>query len=107
VEPEGESSKVNIFDLLQKRFPKAVHRSNAAGETPLHVAAWNVRLDIVRRLCDAGVDVNATDRGGRTAYDKIMLRKASDNTDPGHLLLRQKSRQETESILKFLHELQN
>lgn len=106
IEFEGESSKMPIFDLLLQWFPQAIHLRNVKGETPLHVASWAVRFDIVMRLCNVGVNVNATDRDGKTAFDKILLRKASKADELSHLLLRQKFRQEIERIETFLRKLQ-
>ena len=73
----------------------------------MHVASWAARLDIVMRLCDLSVNVNATDRDGKTAYDKILLRKALfKEEESSYLLLRQKFQQEIERVETFLRELQ-
>lgn len=39
------------------------------GYTPLHVAVFNDRLDIVRILLNAGANVNAKDSYGNTAWE--------------------------------------
>jgi hypothetical protein len=45
--------------------------TNAAGDTPLHVAAFNGRLGPLRELLAAGADVTQRDRAGKTALQLV------------------------------------
>ena len=38
-----------------------INRKDASGRTPLHIAALQDRVDVVRQLFEAGVDIDATD----------------------------------------------
>lgn len=49
-------------------------RHGERDETPLHVATRRRRCDAVARLIDAGADVNARTRGGKTAYAHALRR---------------------------------
>ncbi len=48
------------------------------GCTPLHIAAWNGNLDIVRMLLDAGAKVNLRDDDGMTPLRRVSGEHASD-----------------------------
>jgi Ankyrin repeats (many copies) len=108
VEFDGESSKMPIFDLLLHCFPDAMHLTNAAKEMPLHVASKAVRLDIVMRLIELGVDANATDGDGKTAYEIISAQKQVSlysEYDQRYLLPRKRYLQEIDRIASILRPL--
>lgn len=55
-----------IIDLLvSKGF--SVHDKDVNGQTPLHLAAREGKLDVLKALLDKGADVNSCDDGGNTA----------------------------------------
>jgi uncharacterized protein len=54
------------LDLVKKHLDKdrlAVHRRGVIGETPVHWAAHNGQVEIVRALLDAGADIEADEIG--------------------------------------------
>lgn len=102
IEFEGESSKIPIFNVLFRRFPQAIHSRNASGETALHIASSAVRLDIVMRLVEVGIDVGIADDKGETAYDRISRQENPDRFDDRYPILRKRYLEETEKVEKFL-----
>ena len=60
---EGDIEEVKN---MLKRAPFLVHAKDAAGRTPLSVAAWCGHEAVVRVLLDFGADVNIRDRYGWT-----------------------------------------
>ena len=55
---EGDLARVN--DLIQHNYP--LNRFDDLGKTPLHYAVQENRLGVVKRLLEAGADVNAHDQ---------------------------------------------
>lgn len=53
----GDLARVN--DLIERKYP--LNRFDDLGKTPLHYAVQDNRLDVVRRLIEAGAIVNAHD----------------------------------------------
>jgi len=53
----GDLARVN--ELIERKYP--LNRFDELGKTPLHYAVQDNRLDVVRRLIEAGADVNAND----------------------------------------------
>jgi ankyrin repeat protein len=47
-----------------------------AGDTALHLAAWDGKLDIVRALVAGGADINAKDGAGKTALEVVSNQPA-------------------------------
>lgn len=47
------------------------------GETGLHVAAQNLREDIIEFLCERGADQNILDNSGKSLYDLVVGMGAS------------------------------
>jgi ankyrin repeat protein len=70
----GNWEAVNI--LLQNSA--LVSTTNSRGATPLHYAASEAPLSIVKKLVKLGCDVNATDRGGTTPLYDACSRGKSD-----------------------------
>ncbi|WP_254229429.1 ankyrin repeat domain-containing protein [Wolbachia pipientis] len=40
-------------------------------ETPLHKAAWNGNLDVVRYLIEEGATIDSKDKNGKTPYKQL------------------------------------
>lgn len=53
----GDLARVN--DLIERKYP--LNRFDDLGMTPLHYAVQDNRLEVVKRLIDAGANVNAHD----------------------------------------------
>ena len=53
----GDLARVN--DLIERKYP--VNRFDDLGMTPLHYAVQDNRLEVVKRLIEAGANVNAHD----------------------------------------------
>jgi len=45
--------------------------TNNEGSTPLHIAAFLCRTEIVQALLDKGADKNALNKAGRTALESV------------------------------------
>jgi ankyrin repeat protein len=56
---DGDLARVN--DLMERKYP--VNRFDDLGMTPLHYAVRDNRWEVVKRLIDAGANVNAHDEG--------------------------------------------
>jgi len=54
---DGDLARVN--DLIERKYP--VNRFDGLGKTPLHYAVQGNRLEVARRLIQAGANVNAHD----------------------------------------------
>jgi ankyrin repeat protein len=54
---DGDLARVN--DLIARKYP--VNRFDDLGMTPLHYAVQDNRLEVVKRLIEAGANVNAHD----------------------------------------------
>jgi ankyrin repeat protein len=54
---DGDLARVN--DLIERKYP--LNRFDDLGQTPLHYAVQNNRLEVVKRLIEAGANVNAHD----------------------------------------------
>ena len=54
---DGDLARVN--DLIERKYP--VNRFDDLGKTPLHYAVQGNRLEVVKRLIEAGANVNAHD----------------------------------------------
>jgi ankyrin repeat protein len=54
---DGDLARVN--ELIERKYP--VNRFDDLGKTPLHYAVQENRLDVVKRLIEAGANVNAHD----------------------------------------------
>ena len=54
-----------VSDLLNLGA-KCEAKTDKTEETPLHLAARNLRADVAKRLLDSGADANSRDRLGRT-----------------------------------------
>jgi len=64
----GNSNKVR--ELLKRGGLKAnPNTRDELGNTPLHLAAYNGFLDVVRLLLERGADVDARDNKGRAPLD--------------------------------------
>lgn len=58
----------DMLDVLLRHHPGFVFSRNAAGLTPLHIAAWARDLVAVQLLIDHGADVNARSTDGTTPF---------------------------------------
>lgn len=56
-----------MFDILVEHGAKITEVSNYDKGTLLHTAAFSGHLDIIKKVINAGVDVNAIDEDGNTA----------------------------------------
>src|SRR5205085_10036372 len=54
---DGDLARVN--DLIERKYP--VNRFDDLGKTPLHYAVQDNRMEVVKRLIEAGANVNAHD----------------------------------------------
>src|SRR6476661_8281497 len=54
---DGDLARVN--DLIEREYP--LNRFDDLGKTPLHYAVQGNRLEVVKRLIEAGANVNAHD----------------------------------------------
>ena len=71
----GEQEAVEFF-LKRPEFESLINEQDKKGNTPMHLAANNGHIEIaclLRRL-GKGVDLNATNEGGYTVMDNVMLR---------------------------------
>lgn len=59
---------VEILDLE----PALLSVRDTLGDTPLHVAVWNARVDLVNLLLARHTDVNARDADGRTPLAGLL-----------------------------------
>jgi len=83
---EGDLKKV---ELLLKQQPDLVSsKDEKHGQTPLHIAAFNDRLDVARLLLADKADVNARANNGSTP---LHLAAAKGNKDMVELLLANKA----------------
>jgi ankyrin repeat protein len=71
---DGDLARVN--DLIARKYP--LNRFDDLGHTPLHDAVRHNRPEVVRRLINAGADVNARD--GRVVGNTPLGNSARDCT---------------------------
>lgn len=88
--------------MLLKEFPAAIHQVNSKGETALHCASWGIRIDVVRRLCELGLDPNIRDHDGNTALDHLFRRKLSGVLDTNYLLVKKAFEREVSKVENLL-----
>jgi ankyrin repeat protein len=94
----GEGDLLRVGELLERGCP--VDGFDDLGKTPLHYAAENEHLDVIRLLLKAGADVNANDTSvvgntplgdvaGSCSYEvaKILVEAGADPTIPGWMQL--------------------
>jgi ankyrin repeat protein len=67
---DSQENGVGIARLLLQRGVD-VHVQDKDHDTPLHLAAFNGRLEIARVLLDHGADVNAENKQGRTPLHQV------------------------------------
>ncbi|MBI4977622.1 MAG: ankyrin repeat domain-containing protein [Spirochaetes bacterium] len=70
----GDSSAVQA--IIRNGGHDAVTKTNAAGETPLHLAAKNDRANVTAILVEKGADLNAEDNNKKTALDVAYAARA-------------------------------
>ncbi|OIW34371.1 ankyrin [Coniochaeta ligniaria NRRL 30616] len=61
--------RCDMLKILLKYHPGFVFSMNAAGHTPLHLAAWARDLEAVQLLIDHGADLNARSMDGVTPFN--------------------------------------
>ena len=69
----GPTDLAQIVGLLLK-FGAQVNISNNHAETPLHLAVWHRRIEVVPMLLDAGADLRLVDIYGNTALGRTRYR---------------------------------
>lgn len=60
-----------VKEILDQE-PALLSVRDTLGDTPLHVAVWNARVDIVAFLLDRKADLNARDADGRTPLSGLI-----------------------------------
>ena len=55
--------------LLSRMLPNTLEIKDADGNTPLHIACWLNRLEILRYFLDQGADVTALNKESKTCLD--------------------------------------
>lgn len=89
---DGDLARVN--DLIDRKYP--LNRFDELGKTPIHYAVQDNRLEVVRRLIEAGANVNAHDErvagntplgdgAGECTYEmaKVLIDAGADPTIRG------------------------
>jgi ankyrin repeat protein len=74
----GQADRVKEILELE---PALLGVRDTLGDTPLHVAVWNARVDIVALLIGRKADVNARDAEGRTPLDGLLATMAAHDHD--------------------------
>ena len=70
----GKREAVKFF-LERPEFMSLINKQDKEGNTPMHLAAINGHIEIACLLRQGTVvDLNATNKGGYTAMDNVMLR---------------------------------
>ena len=79
----GEKEVVEFF-LKRPEFESLINKQDKEGNTPMHLAANNghIELACLLRRRGIGVDLNATNKGGFTAMDHVMLRMKLEQSHP-------------------------
>ena len=77
IKPPPRSISTSGSDVVKdvKSSPSAsnVNKKNAKGETPLHIAVRNGKLEKAKELVDAGADVDAKDYAGWTPLVRFLF----------------------------------
>ena len=76
---DGDAEEVGL--LLSMCTNKQIDSGDYDKRTPLHLAAGEGRLEIVRLLCEAGADVNVKDRWGGRPLDDAKRNRHDDVAD--------------------------
>jgi hypothetical protein len=61
---------------LTRTRTRTLTRTHPSQATPLHIAAFNGRLEVVKLLCLRGADPHAKDKDGYTPLDDARYRSA-------------------------------
>jgi ankyrin repeat protein len=71
--PFREVSNRNPVDAVKLLLAAGVNPNakTPAGDTALHLAAWDGKLDIVRALVEGGANINERDGAGKTALEVV------------------------------------
>lgn len=74
-----ESGRIEIASAQLDAFPTLIERRTSQGWTPLIVAAFNQRLEVVQMLLDRGADPDVSGRNGTTPlmYAKTALQNGT------------------------------
>ena len=78
----GEKEAVEFF--LRPEFESLINEQDKEGNTPMDLVANNGHIEIacLLRRRGTGVDLNATNKGGYTAMDNVMLRMKLKHSQP-------------------------
>ncbi|KAK3057411.1 ankyrin repeat-containing protein [Extremus antarcticus] len=82
--PVANTNGVNGTSADQSQSPQFVNRQNQEGNTPLHWAAYNGHLEIVKSLIDVGADMWIKNSAGHLAM--FEAERAEKNDVVQHLL---------------------
>jgi ankyrin repeat protein len=115
----GDLTRVN--ELIERKYP--VNRFDDLGKTPLHYAVQDNRIEIVKRLLEAGANVNAHDErvigntprseeAGDCSYEmaKVLVDAGADPTIRGWMQInaldraRQRKDPNARKIVRLLEE---
>jgi ankyrin repeat protein len=67
------SAQADKADQYLKKYPDVISLKNAQGETALHLAASSQKLQLVKRLIEAGADKTAKDDKGLTPFHRSIM----------------------------------
>ena len=88
VQSAVESGSKNAMVEFGSRLPaELINMPNARGQTALHIAASEDRVDDVRRLLDLGADVEVLDELGRSPLVTALVHKSWNSVSYTHLTL--------------------
>ena len=70
-----------ILEVMERSRDRRVSHPNAAGMTPLHLAAANGHFGAVKMLVNYNADLNKKDKKGKTALDYAHMKKKKNIID--------------------------
>lgn len=77
----NDGTAQRLVEHLIKAYPSAIEAKGATGMTPLFIASWLGRVDLVKLLVANGADQSTKD----TSHDNILHAALTNNPDPEKL----------------------